>query len=83
METNPVYGDSPEFEIYNQVSKGKADWSKKVCPEVEIEDISLDAKQQVLDGRYTFFFVDYIFPLLLKTCEFENLVCQFLDFLCL
>lgn len=51
MKSTQVYGDNSEFEIYNKVSKGKSDWSSKVSSEVEIEDISLDAKQQVLDGR--------------------------------
>lgn len=61
MKSTQVYGDNSEFQIYNKVSQGKSDWSSKVSPELEIEDISLDAKQQVLDGRYTFFFVDYFF----------------------
>jgi hypothetical protein len=50
-----THSDNSEFEFYNQISKGKSNWSNKVCPVVEIEDISLDAKQQVLDGRYIFF----------------------------
>lgn len=70
MKSTQVYGDNSEFQIYNKVSQGKSDCSSKVSPEMEIEDISLDAKQQVLDGRYTFFFVDYIFFFpLLTTCE--------------
>ncbi|KAJ4767254.1 ABC transporter A family member 1 [Rhynchospora pubera] len=51
IQITQVYDDNSEFKIYNQVPKGNSDWSNKVCPEVEIEDISLDAKQQVLDGR--------------------------------
>ncbi|XP_078148271.1 ATP-binding cassette A1 isoform X2 [Carex rostrata] len=51
MKLTQVYGDNSEFQIYNKVSEGKSDWSSKVSPGMEIEDISLDAKQQVLDGR--------------------------------